>query len=60
MNLNQREHCLSLLYIAVLRVKTLARLMFKSPFNYNRFIGINTVASNDQELDHVRKIAQII
>jgi hypothetical protein len=34
--------------------------MFESPFNYNQFTGVNTVASNDQELDHVRRIAQII
>jgi hypothetical protein len=34
--------------------------MFESFFNYDRFTAVNTVASNDQELDHVRKIAQII
>jgi ATP-dependent exoDNAse (exonuclease V) alpha subunit len=60
MNLNQREHCLGLLYVAVSRVKTLAGLMFKSLFDYDRFTGVNTVVSNDQELDHVRRIAQII
>jgi hypothetical protein len=49
-----------LLYVAVSRVKTLAGLMFKSFFDYDRFTGVNTVTSNDQELDHVRKIAQII
>jgi hypothetical protein len=59
-NLNQREHCLGLSYVAVSRVKTLAGLMFKSSFDYDRFTGVNTVASNDQELDHVRRIAQII
>jgi ATP-dependent exoDNAse (exonuclease V) alpha subunit len=60
MNLNQREHCLGLLYVAVSRVKTLAGLMFKSSFDYDRFTGVNTVASNNRELDHVRRIAQII
>jgi hypothetical protein len=59
-NLNQREYCLGLLYVAVSRVKTLAGLMFKFSFDYDRFIGVNTVASNDRELDHVRRIAQII
>jgi hypothetical protein len=34
--------------------------MFKSFFDYNRFTDINTVAFNDRELNHVRKIAQII
>jgi hypothetical protein len=60
MNLNQREHCLGLLYVAVSRVKTLAGLMFKSLFNYDRFTAVNTVASNNRELDHVCRIAQII
>jgi hypothetical protein len=60
MNLNQREHCLGLLYVAVSQVKTLARLMFKSLFDYDRFTAVNTVASNDRELDHVCRIAQII
>jgi hypothetical protein len=34
--------------------------MFKSFFNYNWFTGVNTIAFNNQELDHVRKITQII
>jgi hypothetical protein len=46
-NLNQKEHCLGLLYIVISRVKTLAKLMFKSSFDYNRFTSVNTVASND-------------
>jgi len=60
LNLNQQEHCLGLLYIAVSRVKTLTGLMFESPFDYDRFTGVNTVTSHDQDLDHVNRIVQII
>jgi len=60
MNLNQREHCLGLSYVAVSRVKTLAGLMFETPFDYDRFRGINTVTSNDRNLDYSSRTAQII
>ena len=37
LDLSQREHCLSLLYVAVLQVKSLDRLLFKGPFNFDYF-----------------------
>jgi hypothetical protein len=46
----------SQLYVAILQVKTLVRLMFKSSFDYNRFTGVNTVVLDDRELDHVCRI----
>ena len=45
LNLNQKEHCLSLFYIAVSQVKTLDRLLFEVPFNFERFTCVNTVTS---------------
>jgi ATP-dependent DNA helicase PIF1 len=45
LNLDQREHCLGLSYIAVSRVKALNRLVFESPFDYNRFTGKESAIS---------------
>ena len=60
MNLNQREHCLGLSYVAVSRVKALKGLLFESPFDFDRFTGLNSITSNDRELDHSSRTAQII
>jgi ATP-dependent exoDNAse (exonuclease V) alpha subunit len=49
LNLNQKEHCLGLLYVAVSRVKTLDSLLFKVPFDYERFIGRELAASKDSK-----------
>ena len=37
LNIDQKEHCLGLLYVAISRVKALDRLMFKSSFDFSRF-----------------------
>ena len=37
LNIDQKEHCLGLSYVAISRVKVLDRLMFKFPFNFSRF-----------------------
>jgi hypothetical protein len=39
LNLNQKEHCLRLSYVAVSQVKALDSILFKVPFNYKRFTG---------------------
>jgi ATP-dependent exoDNAse (exonuclease V) alpha subunit len=59
-NLNQREHCLGLSYVAVSRVKALKGLLFESPFDFDRFKGLNSITSNDRELDQSSRTAQII
>lgn len=59
-NLNQREHCLGLSYVAVLRVKTLSELLFDLLFNYDRFIGISSITSNARDNDYANRVAQII
>jgi hypothetical protein len=51
LNLNQKEHCLGLSYIAISQVKTLDRLMFESPFDFSHFTVNNTPTARDQELD---------
>ena len=53
LNLNQRKHCLGLLYIAVSQVKTLDRVLFEVLFDFEYFIYINTVISQEQELDYI-------
>ena len=59
-NLNQREHCLGLSYVAISQVKALTGLLFESPFDFDCFKGVNSIISNDQELDHSSRTAQII
>lgn len=60
MNLNQREHCLGLSYVAVSRVKALTGLLFESPFNFDRFQAVNSIISTDRELDYRKRTSQII
>jgi len=47
LNLNQREHCVGLSYVAVSHVKTLDRLLFEVPFDYKRFTGRELAVSKD-------------
>ena len=60
LNLNQREHCLGLSYVAVSRVKTLAGVLFEVPFDFDRFTAVNSAASVDRELDYTVRIAQLL
>jgi ATP-dependent exoDNAse (exonuclease V) alpha subunit len=56
LNLDQKEHCLGLSYVAISQVKALDRLMFESPFDFSRFTVHNTPTARDRELDiSVRK-----
>jgi ATP-dependent exoDNAse (exonuclease V) alpha subunit len=60
LNLNQREHCLGLSYVAVSRVKTLHGLLFEVPFSFERFTGINSTISQERELDYTFRNAQLL
>jgi ATP-dependent DNA helicase PIF1 len=61
LNLNQREHCLGLSYVAVSRVnKILARVLFEVPFDYERFTGKESAISQDQELDYTFRNTQLL
>jgi ATP-dependent exoDNAse (exonuclease V) alpha subunit len=56
LNVDQKEHCLGLSYVAISRVKALDGLMFESPFDFSRFTVNNTPTAQDRELDiSVRK-----
>jgi ATP-dependent DNA helicase PIF1 len=60
LNLNQREHCLGLSYVAISQVKTLDRVLFKVPFDYERFTSKESAVSQDQELDYNVRTAQLL
>jgi ATP-dependent exoDNAse (exonuclease V) alpha subunit len=56
LDLDQKEHCLGLSYVAVSRVKSLQGLMFESSFDYSRFMPRTSPVAQDRELDlHFRK-----
>jgi ATP-dependent DNA helicase PIF1 len=60
LNLNQREHCLGLSYVAVSRVKTLDSVLFEVPFDFDYFTDRNSAVSRDSELDYTRRNAQLL
>ena len=60
LNLNQREHCLGLSYVAVSRVKTLDSLLFEVPFDYERFTSRESAISQDRELDYTFRNRQLL
>ena len=60
LNLNQKEHCLGLSYVAVSRVKALNGVLFERPFDFERFTGVNTVISQDRELDYTFRNTQLL
>jgi hypothetical protein len=60
LNLNQKEHCLGLSYVAVSRVKTLDGVLFEVPFDYERFTGKESAISQDRELDYTFRNTQLL
>jgi hypothetical protein len=51
LNIDQKEHCLGLSYVAVSRVKTLHGLIFESSFDYCHFTVRDSPVAKDRELD---------
>ena len=51
LNIDQKEHCLGLSYVAVSQVKTLYSLIFESSFNYSNFALRDSPVAKDRELD---------
>ena len=60
LNLNCREHCLGLSYVAVSRVKTLEGLLFEGPFDFEHFKPVDSITSQDRELDHIFRNTQLL
>jgi ATP-dependent DNA helicase PIF1 len=60
LNLNQKEHCLGLSYVAVSQVKALDGILFEVPFDYERFTGKESAVSQERELDYTFRNAQLL
>jgi ATP-dependent DNA helicase PIF1 len=60
LNLNQKQHCLGLSYVAVSRVKTLAGLLFEIPFDFDRFVLVDSAVSRDRKLDYTFRNTQLL
>ena len=60
LNINQKEHCLGLSYVAVSRVKKLIDLLFESPFDFERFIPVVSNTANDQKADLIYRSHQLL
>jgi hypothetical protein len=60
LNLNQREHCLGLSYVAVSQVKTLDSVSFEVPFDFEHFIYKDSAVSQERELDYTFRNRQLL
>jgi ATP-dependent DNA helicase PIF1 len=60
LNLNRREHCVGLSYVAVSRVKTLDGVLFEIPFDFDHFTRIDSVVSQERELDYRFRNTQLL
>jgi ATP-dependent DNA helicase PIF1 len=60
LNLEQKEHCLRLLYVAVSKVKTLTGLLFEGSFNFDHFSNSRSVTQQERELDYVFRSRHLI
>ena len=60
LNIDQKEHCLGLSYIAISRVKALDGLMFESPFDFSQFTIHDSPIARDRELDISIRQKQIL
>jgi hypothetical protein len=56
-NLNQREFCLGLSYVAISRVRHLQDLVFESSFDLKHFTGTNSALARDRQLDYSLRTA---
>jgi hypothetical protein len=60
LDLSRTKHYLRLLYIIISRVKTLDRLLFESPFDFDYFKKSKIVVSEDRDLDHIFRTNQML
>jgi ATP-dependent DNA helicase PIF1 len=60
LNLDQKEHCLGLSYVAVLRVKMLQGLIFERPFDFDCFASMNLIMAHDQDIDFNYRNKQLV
>ena len=61
LNIDQKEHYLGLLYVAISWVKALHGLMFECPFDFNYFSrSIDSNIARDREIDHNYRNKQLL
>jgi hypothetical protein len=60
LDLSRIKHYLRLSYIAISRVKTLDRLLFEGPFDFDHFKKSKTAISEDRDLDYIFRTNQIL
>jgi ATP-dependent DNA helicase PIF1 len=60
LNLNQKEHCLGLSYVALSRVKTLDGPLFDVPFDFEHFNCKKSAVFQDREIDYTCRNAQLL
>jgi ATP-dependent DNA helicase PIF1 len=60
LDLSRIEYYFGLLYITILRVKTLDRLLFESPFDFDYFKKSKITISEDRDLDYIFRTNQML
>jgi ATP-dependent exoDNAse (exonuclease V) alpha subunit len=60
LNINQKEHCLGLSYVAVSRVKKLEGLLFEYPFDFEHFTPTISNTANDRKADIIYRSRQLL
>jgi hypothetical protein len=60
LNLNKKEHCLGLSYVAMSRVKSLDGVLLEVPFDFERFTVSKSPVFTDRELDYAFRTSQLI
>jgi hypothetical protein len=60
LDLSQTEHYFRLSYITISRVKTLDKLLFEGPFDFDHFKKSKTTISEDQDLDYIFRTNQML
>ncbi|KAH8755123.1 hypothetical protein F5882DRAFT_418847 [Hyaloscypha sp. PMI_1271] len=60
LNLNRRENCVGLSYVAVSRVKVLDGVLFEVPFDFDHFTRVDSVVSQERELDYTFRNTQLL
>ena len=59
-NLRKKQHCLRLVYIAVLRVRIAGEVMFEEPFDFEHFKHKESAISQDRVVDVILRNNQLL
>jgi ATP-dependent DNA helicase PIF1 len=60
LNVNQKEHCMGLAYVAISRVKALGGILFESSFDFDRFKRVDSINSRDRDLDYSYRTRELL